>query len=769
MLLNKSYDYMRNLSLIAGTFFIVGICFAQGNKIQGTLEPLIKGGTTVVPGLIRVVTPKPNQTTAPIGGIKLLEPLTSSSPVASSIEKTAVANQQLEPLTGTFAKGNYEPKKTTTSISPQKDIKNVAIVAPGKPIAKKVETIAKAQPINEIASLPSLLDGAMPTTVVKPIKSNNVVSASVLEAIRNASVTATIPTNDYALPPLVSKVIANEIKNQPTKTINAVVATAKPIANTNNNLAQANIKNTIQKIQPKMPDLAPLEVLANKEKLSLMPDLAPIEGLAAKVAYTGTPDLAPIDNTPIVNNTPPAMPELAVIEGKDANAKKEEAMPDLAPIEEINNNSNNQSTINNDAVVYNTPKVATNLKSLTIPKGTSLTAQDRVSYIFKPAQVQNIEPFLPTQNNQPNIQVSNQAPIIQNYLQPAKTVTYCKPRAGGAMEISYFDEDEDGATQYQYQGQQQQPVAQQQAKPHTATCPCCHQKKKVWYKKPFYKAPVYKAPPQIVYVERQAAPTVVYQQAPAPKPSQTIVYVPVQQYQEPAKQQAQPVQQQDRVVYTNYTKAYIDAQPAQNNCNCPSTTTNSNNYTNNKANSKPAAGQKQYIERFLYNQNGYAGVAPGPTGGFDPIYGPTSDAPMKYSFYLTPRGKYSVGIYNDAATVYLTQDGKVLDYKYSAPADADPKKYRPKLNSFGKPENVGGVPIEYNYNRSVHKIGNIELKYDFEGFLEHVNGSNVQYNSRSSILQVDNVKVRYDSNGNIESVDDNDGLIIYNPSTQQSN
>ena len=135
-----------------------------------------------------------------------------------------------------------------------------------------------------------------------------------------------------------------------------------------------------------------------------------------------------------------------------------------------------------------------------------------------------------------------------------------------------------------------------------------------------------------------------------------------------------------------------------------------------------------------------------------------NEAPMKYTFHVNKDGKYGISIYNDYAYVLLSQNGNVIEYRMGSDANLG----KPKLNFFGAPTVVAGIPIEYNYNRSVNKIGNICFEYDFEGFFKKVGKSCVFYNSRSRLSNVENIFVRYDGNGMVSSVDPNNGTVLLN-------
>jgi hypothetical protein len=261
------------------------------------------------------------------------------------------------------------------------------------------------------------------------------------------------------------------------------------------------------------------------------------------------------------------------------------------------------------------------------------------------------------------------------------------------------------------------------------------------------------------YTKKKASPkTVVYAYKQDPiqtKNTERIVYVPLQSEQEQIKQPKQqvytpkeePSQNKEKVVYRDYTNVYSKESPLyQTPCNCPQ--------SNQQA--TIAKDAKSY-----YNPNNYAaGLNSGPTSGDYPIATSASNADMKYTFYVNPRGKYGVSIYNNNFSVLLSQNGKVMEYKaYGEGSNTG----NPKLNYFGSPESIAGIPIEYNYNRTVHKIGNIKFDYDFEGFFKTVGNSMVFYNSRSSLSKVDNINVKYDASGNVTSVDSNNGVIQYNP------
>ncbi len=634
--------------------------------------------------------------------------------------------------------------------------------------------------------------------------------------------TNTTPLNaNFSLPPLTGNASANNqqlnnpIVNQNLPPLTSLTTTANSTANTVNQ-ASNNIVNNYQPLPPltalpattysapntnviggayttskfndnnsfgnnnAMPPLSTVNVQkAPVQQSYSMPPLASIEGQRTNnVPQYSMPPLASIEGQRTNNTSQYSMPALASIEGQNTSSTSQTAMPALAPIEGYNNAGTNNS------VPELAPIKTTNLKGFSIPKGTTLNAKTGTSYIVKPLTQAQLDGT--NQNEKTDTEPAYKpgagggmgmpalAPIEQDNepvqeinppLAPIETTTVTTDNTVPELAPIAEQNQQPVLPRKQlaiYQPQQKAPV---QPKPvakanpciHTdgTYCPCCVQKpatkwahKKKWTPKRTYRKP---AAPTVIYVYQTPPPE---QQPQQPvKAKQRVVYVPAQQqtYQQPQPQQQrqvqpvqQPVKQQEKVVYTDYTKVYYK-EPEKPNCNC-----------NQNASSGSSANNPQKY----YDPAKYKGLVAGPTSGDYPANTATAtNEPLKYTFYVNNRGKYSVGVYNQGMTVLVGQNGIVQEYRVNGDQDAANK---PKVNYFGKPESVGGVPIVYNYNRSVNSIGNIKFEYDFEGFLKNVGSSTVLYNSRSNIASVDGVNVQYDGRGYVTGVDSNNGLLQYN-------
>lgn len=539
-----------------------------------------------------------------------------------------------------------------------------------------------------------------------------------------------------------------------------------------NNATTSTLNNSKTTV---MPELVAIEAGAKPSgnssyNRSGMPELAPIEGGYKPASQNGMPELSPIEGVNnATNNYQKTMPELAAIEGASGQ-NQNISMPALAAIDgQQNYNQQQLNYIQQQPAKTNfNPNVQ---RGFVLPKGTLLSAQDRITYVVKPIAPQPA----------PKTTTQNQEMVYHNY----------KPGAGGGMlmpELAPIEpmantitgstmpalapiegdiekkelmpalaliEQQTVATQY-YNAQQPAPKLapanpganynQQYNRPVATTqpCNCPVPKKKKWYlpkKKPVYRAPVLQ---EIKYVE---------------KPSQTIVYVPVQQQQQtnpptPPKQevvfQPPPVQQQttDNFTYRDYTNTYKKEEPKQN-CNCGQQQTQP----------KQSIFVKSQDPSTYYDPSKYSGVSAGPTSGDYPV-NPTNfgaDQGMRYTFYVNKKGDYSVAVFNNLANVLVSQDGKVLEYKINQAQD---QFNTPKTNYFGSVDNIAGIPITYNYNRSVNRIGNIDFTYDFEGFIKTIGGNTVLYNNRSRLSQVGNVHVSYNGN-TVSSVTPNNGLVYF--------
>jgi len=428
-----------------------------------------------------------------------------------------------------------------------------------------------------------------------------------------------------------------------------------------------------------------------------------------------------------------------------------------------------------------------------MPPGTTLNANNKLSYIFKPIS-QNEENKLENIDEINNTKPSAGGGMGLPALTPIESVSF----RNNISEIASNDEKKLIAAtntlapkktivkypqqQINTQNQTQQQLLQAAKNhQHDPSNPCCKVQiykkpvvRKVAYKKPLYRYKrVYRQPvqQQVEYIYQQepqlieTKERIVYVPATSStantKTVERIIYVPQPKQQNipPVQknyqtQEQQPVKQQDsRVVYRDYTNTYSKQVEKNNNYNSP-----------NSSSQPLSKDGKKYYSPSNYAPN----LVSGPTSGDYPVAGNTSDVNMKYSFYINGRGKYSVGLYNDYCSILLSQNGKVIEYKVNGDPKADPNSYKPRLNYFGSPESIAGIPIEYNYNRSVHKIGNTQFDYDFEGFFKNVGNSQVLYTSRSSLLSVDGVRVNYDAMGNVSNVDYNNGLIQYNPNNQSS-
>jgi hypothetical protein len=592
-----------------------------------------------------------------------------------------------------------QPKQKTTSVNSQK--------------STSVYTQSLTDNNN---SLTSLTDYS--TNNSKSFKSNNDNSSSSLSLTYTPNSVAQTSAANISLEPLTYTAPKTKVQTA-LETLDPSRINAGLYNSTNSQKTFANtyFKNISQETLPPR----------NSISKTKMPELAAIEGAAeAKNGSNGLPQ-----------NQKNGMPELAPIEDQNnpTTQAKQSLMPELAPLEDEQSGDTKQT--NNQNQDLNQEKT-NKVRGFLIPKGTLLKANQTKSYIIKPAApIKNIVLFTPNDSDE---------------LIGAKT------SAGGGIGFT-TNEDEINenyisltdlvATPIQNNQTQQQ--LQQAAKnhQHDPNNPCCRvQMSKVQKKNFANKRPVYRK--KKTYIQQPVV--YAYKKDPVKtKNIERIVYMPVQQTPQQQKQAvqvnkpqvvSQPVQQtaksQEKIIYRDYTNTYSKANPSSQ----------SENIATNKDNKK------------YYNPNNYAsGLNSGPTSGDYPVSGNSSDVDLQYTFYVNPKGAYGVSIFNNNCSVLLQQNGKVIEFKVYGST----KKDQPKLNYFGSPENIAGIPIEYNYNRTIHKIGNIKFDYDFEGFFKAVGNSKVFYTSRSTLLRVDNTNVRYNASNNVTSVDQNNGILQYNP------
>ncbi len=699
---------MKKLPFLCTTILFGNLLFGQSHTLKfGTLVPINNKAITILPttpsdeGLI--LAPKPaGQNIVLVGG--------SMNPLTNDGNNLILSNSSSLTYSGTQAPLLLTP-------TPQKQKTNFG----NNPKATSVNTQSLRG--NDNNSFTSLTDYG--TNNSKPLQSSNNNSSNFQSLTSPSNKVASTPPVNVSLEPLTYVT--------PKAKVQTGVETLDPsrintsLSNTTNSekvVANSNLRNSPQETLPPRNSVARTK----------MPELAPIEG-ASDVAN---------NSNGYSKNQNGGMPELSPIDGQTNVTVKanQSTMPELAPIEDERTEEPKQTSNHNQGLNQENPN---RVRGFLIPKGTLLKANETKSYIIKPAApVKNIVPFK---------------------LDDSDELQSTKPSAGGGMGfrpdveeinsnyVSALDVIETPIQNNQTQQQLQQAAKNHQHDPNN---PCCKvqmsyaTKKKVVYKKPVYRKKKTYTQQPVVYT---------YKQDPVKtQNTERIVYVPIQQLQQETKTVQvykpqvvpqpvqQPVKSQDKVVYRDYTNTYTKANPSQTpECNCPGTNQNAGGNKDNKR---------------YYNPNNYAnGLNSGPTSGDYPVSGSSSDVDMKYTFYVNPRGKYGVSVYNNNCSVLLQQNGKVVEFKIYG----DPKTDQPKLNYFGSPESIAGIPIEYNYNRSVHKIGNIKFDYDFEGFFKTVGNSNVFYTPRSTLSKVDNTNVRYDAGGNVTSVDQNSGIVQYNP------
>ncbi len=581
-----------------------------------------------------------------------------------------------------------------------------------------------------------------PGTLVLPVKEYN----SYTKEITSSKPTYIVKTN---VKPQSSEIVQQPIvaKKEETKTLKdngfrpltepAILVTKSETTTTTENFDSRSLTDLTTPLNNASTQLTSLEPLTAytpgfKEVETIDPSLmkqpqltALINGTEKKVIGRNLPELAPIDGGMIKTSSKNILPELAPIEGGGVKSKNQTNIPELAPIEA----ENQQRSSNNS-------------KGMFIPTGTKLSSEKGSSYIFKPITIVEQKENISTDNipfrNKPSagggFVLPELAPIeasktakndIIPELAPIEKIS--EPKNEIIPELAPLDN-----VHYQ------QPIKQNLTKKgvpcvhvHAPNCPCYHpnvSKKTYPSKKKTYTSRKKTYGQKVIYVYRDA-----------PKTEQTndrIVYVSQQKTE--YKQEEQ--QKQPMVLYRDYTNVY----------------NKQNQSSSNPVNTKPS--NLQEAQKY-YNPGNYAqGLTAGPTSGDYPMTSSNYDATMKYTFHVSDRGEYGISVYNEQIYILLAQNGKVLEYRSTVDANSS----KPKLNFFGAPTNVAGVPIEYNYNRSVSKIGNVKFEYDFEGFFKKVGSSNVFYNSKSKLSNVDNIYVRYDASGNIISLDPNYGLIQLN-------
>ena len=743
---------MKKTSFLFISVLLVNLLNAQSQVLKnGIYLPTKKGGNTILPVASKSIVPmqQPTSTIILVGGKmdpnKMGNLLLPDAPNTDTKNHTYVTNPNFVDLRSTVGTVTTDaPKNSSNKVN---NNQNIDVVDNGLTSLTSSNNTGYG----------SLLDNANEPSLLNKTSSSNTQTGSLLE-------------------PLVST-------TAPSKS--------------NTNITRNTTQKRMETVDPSLMNLNQKKVSYNNDQPivtgvpnKIMPPLASIDTkLAGATSKLKMPELAAIDGQTNENTSKSGMPELAPIEGSLDKNDNKSLMPELASIEDENAVKNVQQNIEQ-------PKVKTNLRGFYMPVGTTLNSKNGRSFIFKPA--------VPVQESEEKKDISEEtistkpsagggmgmpalAPIVDEpkkdnsipALAPIENITKTAETAAmtALTPIRNYTQQQNqqaqppqnvqyGATKATYQTQQQLLQAAKNHQ-HDPNNPCCKVQmynpaaaKKTVAKKPVYRKKRYYRQPQqeIVYVYED-----VHQQ-PVER-VETVVYVPTQkQYSRPQSQtyqtqQTQPVQQQvqqvqqpqQKVIYRDYTNQYTKQTPQQqNNCNCPGTTNQQQ---------KTSADGKKY-----YNPNNYAsGLNAGPTSGDYSGSNNSNNVNINYTFYLNPRGKYSVGLYNNYCTFLVSQNGELKEYKINGDPSIDPNSYRPRLNYFGKPENVAGVPIEYNYNRTVHRIGNIKFEYDFEGFFKTVGNSNVFYNSRSSLAKVDDINVQYDANANVTSVDPNNGLIQFNP------
>lgn len=572
----------------------------------------------------------------------------------------------------------------------------------------------------------------------KQAASQNYVGNEVVDTLKTVS--DEVPS---LLTPVIPKINKPQGLKANSETIDPSLLAAKlPKANNAVQSSQPLNNYSSETVDPSLlnPTKATINLASNYATTTVMPELVAIEGGKTR-GYTNTsvmPELAPIEGKPTASYSSNTMPQLAPIEGTvpgSVQGKPTTSMPQLAPIyEEQTLNANNALT----PISTNNPNAT---RGMEMPKGTVLAAQKRVSYVFKPAVPQT---------------TTTKQEFVENY-KPGAGGGYIMPElekiensstnSTSSMPALALIEQQAVATNYYTQQQPVRLAAAQPVAPKKVAaqqpCNCPTVKKKKWYppkKKYYYKPPVQ---PTVKYVEQ---------------PSQTIVYVPVQQQQQtspaPAQQPVyqQPVQQQpkDNFTYRDYTNTYKKEQNYKNPCNCGT-------QSSQPQQTKPSIFTKSEDPSVYYDPTKYSGVSAGPTSGDYPV-NPTdvgTDLGMRYTFFVNRKGEYSVKVYNSLMDVLIRQDGKVIEYNVNGTQDANAPK-----NYFGSIDNLAGVPITYNYNRSINRIGNLDFTYDFEGFIKTIGGTPVVYNNRSKLSQVGNVHVTYNGNA-VSGVTPNNNLVVF--------
>lgn len=600
------------------------------------------------------------------------------------------------------------------------------------------------------------------------------------------------------VPSLLTPVLKKYEQPKPTK----VTETLDPAKQYPGTLVKQSLGlPSTSKTTTNIPDLAPIDAndvaafnAAKNKNIAPntgMIDLAPVNQAPTNLVYTvptvpyngknmGMPDLVPINERGVSATPKPSngMIDLAPIDGGVVlqKPKSSTTMIDLAPIDNANNGAPTFADI--EAIKNNTKsnRAVTAEKGLQLPKGTILASQLGLSYIVKPAipkqqidsfsnidnQTQNFRPkagggfnmidlapiesdavVKSSQNNGmidlapiETTSVATQSQTTMIDLAPVETNNYQPPAENNVRSYSQNYQPQQAPVYYQPQPKQVYTnTVRKKWKPNP--CPCAVPKRK-WYppKKRTYS---YTKP-----APKQPAPVVKY----IDRPRETIVYVPIQQQQQQKVEYKQPAQQeqpQEKIIYKDYTNTYKKTETYNKTCNC-------NNQQ--QATSSTPKDPSQY-----YNPANYAGVSAGPTAGDYPVNSSGDKnvgSPMQYAFYVNPKGQYSVSVYNSYASILISQNGSVVETKIN---DQQTAANTPKTNYFGSPESMGGIPIEYNYNRSVNRIGDLQFTYDFEGFIKSIGSTNILYNSRSKIAQVDNIFINYNGTEAISVSPPNTGRV----------
>lgn len=136
---------------------------------------------------------------------------------------------------------------------------------------------------------------------------------------------------------------------------------------------------------------------------------------------------------------------------------------------------------------------------------------------------------------------------------------------------------------------------------------------------------------------------------------------------------------------------------------------------------------------------------------------------------LTYAGKANYKVAAGNAVIILNDQGKIIQIEADAAGEVVyNKNIQPQqignmnlvFNYEGWLSNIGSISIMYDHTGRVDRIGELSIRYNYQQQIASIGSYTVNYNANKTIDQIGQFKVYYNYSGHVFRIDPSKGLIL---------